>query len=235
MRRKGFPCSLQLFKVGRASRLHQHSSKKPTVQVSGLASATSISRSLASLAFFSFIQGVGRGDPAFGPHPPDSQKARERSPNGLPRDRPFNEPLLKGNLCRHLQSPEATLAAKLPRRAVEHLPQGLSLLSILESSMNGVRMLRSRLEGLGKSLLVEGVDGVACGLRIAAQLVSYLVGVLAPGAGEKYLATAQREGIRRAQACLQGLTLGVAQWTHKDWSFHALEDNPQLPSCLEMH
>jgi hypothetical protein len=45
MRRKGFPCSLQLFKVGRASRLHQHSSKKPTVQVSGLASATSISRS----------------------------------------------------------------------------------------------------------------------------------------------------------------------------------------------
>jgi hypothetical protein len=71
---------------------------------------------------------------------------------------------------------------------VEHLPQGLSLLSILESSMNGVRMLRSRLEGLGKSLLVEGVDGVACGLRIAAQLVSYLVGVLAPVAGEKYLA-----------------------------------------------
>jgi hypothetical protein len=118
---------------------------------------------------------------------------------------------------------------------VEHLPQGLSLLSILESSINGVRMLRSRLEGLGKSLLVEGVDGVACGLRIAAQLVSYLVGVLAPGAGEKYLATAQGEGIRRAQACLQGLTLGVAQWTHKDWSFHALEDNPQLPSCLGMH
>src|ERR687897_3762023 len=103
-RRRGFPCSLQLFKVGKASRLHQHSSKKPTAQVSGLAWATSISRSLAKLAFFSFIQGVGRGDPAFGPHPPDSQKARERSPNGLPRDRPFNEPLLKGNLCRHLQS-----------------------------------------------------------------------------------------------------------------------------------
>src|ERR671913_2395408 len=122
MRRKGFPCSLQLFKVGRASRLHQHSSKKPTVQVSGLASATSISR---SRRLFSFIQGLGRGDPAFGPHPPDSQKARERSPNGLPRDRPFNEPLLKGNLCRHLQSPEATLTAKLPRRAVQQFPQAL--------------------------------------------------------------------------------------------------------------
>jgi hypothetical protein len=118
---------------------------------------------------------------------------------------------------------------------VEHLPQGLSLLSILEGSMNGVRMLRSRLEGIRQSLLVESVDGVACGLRIAAQLVSYLVGVLASVAGEKYLATAQGEGIRRAQACLQRLTLGVAQWTHEDWSFHALEDNPQLPSSLQMH
>jgi hypothetical protein len=101
--------------------------------------------------------------------------------------------------------------------------------------MNGVRMLGARLKCLRQSLLVESVDGVACGLRIAAQLVSYLVGIFAPVTGEKYLATAQGEGIRRAQACLQGLTLGVAQWTHKDWSFHTLEDNPQLPSCLDMH
>jgi hypothetical protein len=101
--------------------------------------------------------------------------------------------------------------------------------------MNGVRMLRSRLKGLRQSLLVEGVDGVACGLPIAAQLASYLVGVLASVAGEKDLATAQGEGIRRAQACLQRLALGVAKGTHEDWSFHAMEDNPQLPSCLEMH
>jgi hypothetical protein len=101
--------------------------------------------------------------------------------------------------------------------------------------MNGVRMLRSRLERLRQPFVVEGVDGVACGLGIAAQLVSYLVGIFAPVAGEQYLATAQGEGIRRTQACLQGLTLGVAQWTHKDWSFHALEDNPQLRSCLRMH
>jgi hypothetical protein len=101
--------------------------------------------------------------------------------------------------------------------------------------MNGVRMLRSRLEGLRQPFVVEGVDGVACGLRIAAQLVSYLVGIFAPGAGEQDLATAQGEGIRRAQSRLQRLTLGVAQWTHEDWSFHALEDNPQLPSCLGMH
>ena len=61
------------------------------------------------------------------------------------------------------------------------------------------------------SPLVEGVDGVACGLRIAAQLVSDLVGIFAPATGEKYLATAQGEGIRRTQARLQRLTLGVAQ------------------------
>lgn len=117
---------------------------------------------------------------------------------------------------------------------MEHLPQGLSLFGI-EGPMNGVRMLRSRLEGLRQPFVVEGVDGVACGLRIAAQLVSYLVGIFAAVAGEQDLATAQGEGIRRAQSRLQRLTLGVAKGTHKDRSFHALEDNPQLPSCLGMH
>src|ERR671912_1155337 len=104
MRCKGFPSSAQLLRVGSASRLHQHSSKKPTAQVSGLAWATSISR---SRRLFFFIEGVGRGDPAFRSRPPDSEKAHKSSPDGLPRDRPFNEPLLEGNLCRHLQSPEA--------------------------------------------------------------------------------------------------------------------------------
>src|SRR5215211_8503378 len=94
-------------------------------------------QSIASEAsLFSFIEGVGRGDPAFRSRPPDSEKAHKSSPDGLPRDRPFEESLLKGNLCRHLQSPEATLTAKLPRRAVEHLPQGLSLFGI-EGPMNG--------------------------------------------------------------------------------------------------
>jgi hypothetical protein len=54
--------------------------------------------------------------------------------------------------------------------------------------MNGVRMLGARLKRLRQPFLVEGVDGVACGLRIAAQLLSNLVGVFAPVAGEKYLA-----------------------------------------------
>jgi hypothetical protein len=57
-------------------------------------------------------------------------------------------------------------------------------------------MLRAWLKRLLESLLIEGVDGVTCGLRITAQLMSDLVGVLASIAGEKDLATAQSEGIR---------------------------------------
>jgi hypothetical protein len=117
---------------------------------------------------------------------------------------------------------------------VQHLPQGLGLFGF-EGPMNGVRMLGALPKRLGKPLLVESVDGVACGLRIAAQLLSYLVGIFAPVAGEKDLATAQGEGILRTQARLQRLTLGVAKGTHKDRSFHALEDNPRLLSCLGMH
>ena len=79
------------------------------------------------------------------------------------------------------------------------------------------------------------MDGVARGLGVAAQLVSDLVGVFASVASEQDLATAQGEGIRRTQTRLQGLTLGVTQWTHEERSFHAMEDNRQLLSCLEMH
>jgi hypothetical protein len=73
---------------------------------------------------------------------------------------------------------------------------------------------------------VELVDSVACSLGITAQSTGSLVGVLTPTTCEWDLASAQYEGIRRAQACLQGLTLGIAQGTHKDWSFHTLEDKP---------
>jgi hypothetical protein len=44
MRRRGFPSSVHLFKVGKANRLHQHSSQKPTAHPES-ASATLISRS----------------------------------------------------------------------------------------------------------------------------------------------------------------------------------------------
>src|SRR5215208_4179642 len=99
MRRIGFPSSEKLLKVGRATRLHQHSSRKPTAQVSGLAAATSISR---SRRLFSFVEGVGGGDPPLGPLPSDSEKARQGGPDGLPRDPPLCEPLLESDLRGHL-------------------------------------------------------------------------------------------------------------------------------------
>src|SRR5919112_5234318 len=93
VRRGGLPSSAQALSVGRATRLHQHSSKKPTAQVSGLASATSISR---SRRLFSFVEGVGGGDPTLGPHPANPEQARKRRPHRLPRDALFGESLLEG-------------------------------------------------------------------------------------------------------------------------------------------
>jgi hypothetical protein len=122
--------------------------------------------------------------------PAYSEKARQSSPEGLPRDALFDQALLKAHLGCHLKRSEAPVPAKLPRRAVGHLPQSLFLLSTLEGPMNSARMLGAWLKGLRESLLVESAYGVAWGLWIAAQLVSDLVGVHAPGACEQYLATA---------------------------------------------
>ena len=108
---------------------------------------------------------------------------------------------------------------------MQHLPQGLGLLGI-EGPVNDVRAAGFLPERLFEAPFVELVDGVSHGLGVASQRAGDLVGVLAPFAGEKYLATAQGEGIRRAQSRLQGLTLGVREGTHKDRSFHILEDKP---------
>jgi len=53
-----------------------------------------------------------------------------------------------------------------------------------------MRTLRASLKRLWKPPLVEDVDGIAGGLGVAPEVAGDLVGVLVPGAGEKYLATA---------------------------------------------
>jgi hypothetical protein len=107
---------------------------------------------------------------------------------------------------------------------VKQLAQSLGLLTI-ESPVNSMRTLRAWPKRFRQTLLIEGVDGVARSLRITAQLLSDLVGVIASVAGEQDLATAQSEGIRRTQTRLQGVALGVAQGTHEDGSFHAMKDS----------
>jgi hypothetical protein len=124
-----------------------------------------------------------------------------------------------------IERPQAPAFAELPGFVVQELPQGLSLFGI-KGPVNGVRTFGALPKCPRKSLLVEGVYGVAGGLRVASQLVSNPVGIFASGAGEQDLAAAQGEGIRRTQACLQGLALGVTQGTHKDRSFHTSEDKP---------
>src|SRR5829696_6100056 len=99
MRRIGFPSSEKLLKVGRATLLHQHSSRNPPPRFRDWP------RPLPSAdraAFFSFVEGVGRGDPPLGPLPSDSEKTRQGGPDGLPRDPPLCKPLLESDLRGHL-------------------------------------------------------------------------------------------------------------------------------------
>ena len=88
-----------------------------------------------------------------------------------------------------------------------------------------MRAVRAPPERLLEALFVEFVDGVARRLRVTAEVAGDLVGVFAIGAGEQDLATAKGEGIRRAQARLKSLALGVTQRTHVDRSFHTVKDN----------
>src|SRR5918999_2390389 len=181
MRRRGLSSPAQLFKVGRAALLHQHSSQKPTAPPR-FSAAMLISR---SRRLFSFVQGVGGGDPPLRPHPSDPEKTRKRRPDGLPRDPPFDKPLLKGNLGCHLKRPEARVPTKLPRRAVEHLPQCLGA-PLVEGVAGALRARRLRDESI-QTLLVEVVDGVAYRLLAASEVLGDLRNLLAPRTRHKHL------------------------------------------------
>src|SRR5215203_1657029 len=211
--RGGSPSSEKALKVGSATRLHQHSSSKPTAH-SGWAAATSISR---SRRLFSFVQGIGGGDPPLGPLPAYAQKTPERGADGLPRDPLFGETLLEGGLGGHLQSPQATLIPELSRRAVEHPPQPLGRVRV----EGGVHALWSRgaSDERIQALLVEGADCVANRLGGAPETLGYLGRRVAAGAGEQYLGSAHHEGISGAQPRLEALALLFRQFPDKYWRF----------------
>lgn len=96
----------------------------------------------------------------------------------------------------------------------------------VEGGVNGMRATGATPQRLPGAAFVEGVDGVARGLRVASQGAGDPVGVFVPPAGEKYLASAEDEGIRRTQARLQGLALGIREGTREYWLFYATEDKP---------
>jgi hypothetical protein len=78
---------------------------------------------------------------------------------------------------------------------MKHLPQSLGALGV-EGCLDGMRPGGAPAQRRLKTTLVEEMDGVAGGLGVAAEAAGDLVGVLAPGTGEKYLATSENESIR---------------------------------------
>src|SRR5215210_9530451 len=127
-RRSGSPASPKLCKFGCLTLLHQHSSSKPSTQ-STLSSARCISQSLAKLAFFSFVEGVGRGNPVLGSLPADPHPRKRRS-DSLPANALLCESLLKTHLRGHLHRPQAAWLAELPGVPVKHLAQSLGPLLV---------------------------------------------------------------------------------------------------------
>jgi hypothetical protein len=71
---------------------------------------------------------------------------------------------------------------------VKHLAQSLGPF-LIEGPIDGVGAVRTPSQCLLEALLIEDVDGIARGLRIAAKIVGDMVGVLSIGAGKQDLAT----------------------------------------------
>src|SRR3954454_10339258 len=102
IRRGGRPSPLQACNEGRAKRLHQVSSSKPTTH-SGLTSERRISR---SRRLFSFVLGVGAGDPALGAQPAHSH-ALQGDTHGLRAHPLFGYPLLEARFGGQSECPQA--------------------------------------------------------------------------------------------------------------------------------
>src|SRR5215207_5499667 len=117
--------STQAWRLGRARRLHQTSSWKPSAQVGWLA-ARRIGR---SRALFSCVLGVGAGDPLLGPLPADAQAA-DGLADGLVTDSFGGNAFSEAHLSRQLQRPDAGRLAKGARAPVQQRPQVLTADSV---------------------------------------------------------------------------------------------------------
>src|SRR5262245_47601010 len=93
-----------------------------------------------------------------------------------------------------------------------------------ERGMDGMRARRPLLQRR-RPPLVEGVDGVAHGLVVAAQGTGDRQRWLAPAAGEQDLAAAQHKRIGGPQPGVERGTLLVGQGSDKDRWFHTTQDS----------
>src|SRR5690606_13884798 len=191
-------------------------------------------RSAGPATFFSRVLGVGADQPVLGPLPADAEPL-EHQPDGLAAERALGPALLEADQGGQFERPEAGSLAEVARGLVQ---QGAEVFIALfgPGGVGGLGGLGLRAQA-GRPLGGEGPQGVADGLRGAAQGGGDPGGPLAPVAGEEDLAAAQGEGVARAQPLAQRGPFGDRKSADEQWWFHAsfyapdAVTNPVLWKC----
>jgi hypothetical protein len=227
-RRGGDPSSAQAFKVGSATRLHQHSSQKrrwPT---------RDRPRRLPSVdraAFFLSYRGSGEVIHRFARIHLTERRRDSDARMVSPETRSSVSP-----------SSKATSAAICKVQRLDSRPNSLGerwSISLKDSAVHWskasrVLLGREELAFEGEQApLVEVVDGVAHRLRGASEVFGDLRGALAPGACQKQLRSAHGKSVFGAQPLFEAFALVFRQRTYKDWGFHDAYCNPSTKTYPE--
>jgi hypothetical protein len=152
-----------------------------------------------------------------GPPPVDLQPL-ERQAQRFAGQHARRPALVVADLGEQVQGPQAGGLAEEARAVVQQILEAL----VAVPGPGGMGPVGRGGFGLqaGEALAAEGAEGVADGLRGAAQVGGDPRGALAPIAGEQDLAAAQGEGVGGVQPPAEGLTLGVGQRPDKKRWFH---------------
>jgi hypothetical protein len=187
------------------TRLHQHSSSKPTAH-SGFAPAISISR---SRLLFSFLQWLRRGDPALGPHPHRTERRRDKVARMVsPETRSGLNRSSKATSRRPSPKSTSCSRARIPSESGGASPSKPRRLPPREGGLHALGAREGGREGFEAALVdEEGADGVPHPLRSAPEVLGDLRRRVPAGARQKDLAPAHPESVSRAQSGFEALTL----------------------------
>src|SRR5829696_7674823 len=223
MRRGGLPSSAQAFSVGSAKRLHQHSSQKPTAH-SGSAPATSISRSLAKLAFFLSYKGSAEVIHRFARIHLTRRRRNKVARMVSPETRSVVSPSSKAT--------SATISKvqrldSRPNSLGERWSICLSASALFSSKAACTRFGRDE-PGVRASrpLSLKARMAFLTVCEAHPRLRAIFRGRLSAGARQKDLAAAHHEGIFGAQPGLDPFALLFRRFPNKDWRFHAEHYSP---------
>jgi len=152
---------------------------------------------------------------------PTHAEPGERDPDRLARDPLIGDPLGEAHLRCQIERPEAGRLVEGAWRLVQEDAQPFGSHRIKGDDPVGAG--RSLAQGVPPPP-VEGMDRVADGLVVAAQVRGDLRSALAARGGEEDLATAEGEGIGRAESDRQCLAFGIHQRADEDRRSHAPQD-----------